>query len=137
MNPDLQERLQECGVSFSALTKSEKVKLLSRWTRGFVDLAECARHGGTSPLVSQDQAADTQFAGFRNVEFFVLPDDTSGMPSFLCEADALPDLRDLVSDTFTRCDELVMLESDFRWSAVLVNHGSPQLVGRYFQERAE
>ena len=137
MNLNLQERLQECGVSFSALSKSEKVKLLSRWTRGFADLAECARHGGTSPSVSLDHAADTQYARFRNVEFFVLPDDPSGMPSFLCEAEALPDLRDLVSDTITRCDELVVLGSDFRWSAVFVNHGSPKLVGRYFQERAE
>ena len=109
--------------------------MLSRWTKGFPELAECARRGGTSPQVFHDQAADTQYAGFRDVEFFVLPDDPSGMPSCLCEAEALPDLRDLVSDTITHCNELVVLESDFRWSAVFVNHGSPQLAGRYFQVR--
>jgi hypothetical protein len=87
--------------------------------------------------VLTDKAADYRYAELQNQEFFVLPDDPSGMPSYLCGAEAMPDLQELVSDTITRCDELVILASDFRWSSVLLNHGSPQLVGRHFQDRRE
>lgn len=137
MNLDLQDQLRESGVSFLRLTKSEKVKLLVRWTKEFPDLVLSARHGQRSPNVARDTAADGQYAKLRGEEFWVLPDDQSGMPSCFCQSDAMPDLHTLVSDTITRCDELVILASDFRWSVVLVNHGSPQLVGRYFQDRTE
>ena len=133
MNLDLQATLQECGVTSSDFAKSEKVKILARWNKEFPRLVQAARHGQQTTGVAYDNVADEQYGKLRNEEFFVLPDDESGMPSYLCRAEKLPDLRELVSDTVTKCDELVILAADFSWSAVLVNHGSPQLVARYFQ----
>jgi len=137
MNLDLQERLQECGAAFSRLSKSDKVRLLGRWIKEFPELVAAARRGQQSRAILTDQAADHQYEKLQDQEFFILPDDPSGMPSYLCQAVAMPDLLELVSDTITRCDELVILASDFRWSSVLLNHGSPQLVGRHFQDRRE
>ncbi len=137
MNLDLQKLLQACGVTIANVSKSEKVKILARWTKAFPDLIQAARHGQREPRVEYDTSADVHIGKLRKEEFFVLPDDHSGMPSYLCGAETLPDLRKLVSDTITQCDELVILASDFRWSAVLVNHGSPQLVGTYFQYRSD
>ena len=137
MNLDLQERLRECGVTFLQLSKSHKVKLLARWTREFPELLATARRRQKSSLVLSDSSADGRYAELRDQEFFILPDDSSSLPSYLCQADVLPDLQELVSDTTTRCDELIILASDFSWSAVLLNHGSPQCVGRHFQDRSE
>ena len=72
----------------------------------------------------------------RDLDIYVLPDDKSEMPSYFCWVDTMPDLHELVSDTITSCDELVIISADFAWSAVLVNHGSPQFVGRHFQDRS-
>ncbi len=137
MNLDLEERLRACGVTFSRLPKSDKVRLLARWTREFPELVAAARRGQGSRSVLEDRAADRCYSELRDQEFFVLPDDHSGMPSYLCQASALPDLQELVSDTMTECEELVVLAADFSWSCVLQNHGSPQLVGRHFQDRSE
>lgn len=137
MNLDLQTLLQERGVKISNLSKSEKVKILSRWTKVFPDLIQAARHGHRKPEVEYDNVADSEYGKLCNQEFFVLPDDQSGMPSYLCSAETMPDLRELVSDTFTECDELVILATDLGWSAVFVNHGSSQLVGRYFQNQTD
>jgi hypothetical protein len=68
-------------------------------------------------------------------DYFILPDDDSAMSACACSSDTLPDLTELVSDTITRCEELVIVESGFKWSAVFSNHGSPQMVGRYFAEQ--
>ena len=137
MNVDLEERLRECGVAFSRLSKSEKVKILARWTKEFPGLLASARHGQDSRAVLRDKDADRRYAELRDHEFFVLPDDPSGMSSCLCQAETMPDLRELVSDTITRCDELVIVAADFNWSAVLLNHGAPELVGRHFQDQRE
>jgi len=137
MNSDLEDRLRETGVTFSALSKTEKVKLLARWTQEFPQLLASARHGQNSHNVARDKAADDQFDMLVTDKFFVLPDDASGMSSYRCQAAALPDLRELVSDTITRCDELIIVATDFGWSAVLLNHGSPQMDGRHFQVRSD
>jgi len=137
MNLDLQERLRECGVTCSRLSKSDKVKLLRRWIREFPELVAAARRGQHSRAVLTDKAADEPYAQLQDQEFFVLPDDQSGMPSYLCRSEAMPDLQELVADTITRCDELVIVASDFSWSSVFLNHGSPQLVGRHFQDQRE
>ena len=133
MNSDLEERLRQSGIAYSRIPKSEKVKILARWTVAFPELVASARRGDESRLVESGAAADRQYGELREQEFFILPDDPSGMASCLCEAAVMPDLNELVSDTITRCDALVILASDFTWSAVLLNHGSPQLVGRHFQ----
>lgn len=135
MNLDLQEQLQACGVTFSSLTKSEKVKTLARWTKEFPEVVQAARHAQRLPTVLHDNAADAQYSNLRNEQYFVIPDDSSGMPTYHCRSEALPELRELVSDSITRCDELIVLASDFRWCMVLVNHGAPQLVARHFQDR--
>ncbi len=137
MNLDLEERLRECGVAYSCIPKSEKVKMLARWTATFPELVASAHRGQESRMVESGAAADRAYGELQEQEFFIFPDDPSGMPSCLCEAHVMPDLSELVSDTVTRCDELVILASDFTWSAVLLNHGSPQLVGRHFQYRSE
>jgi hypothetical protein len=135
VNLDLEAFLQACGATFSRLPKSDKVKILARWTKEFPELVVSARRGENSPDVARDKAADLRYAELHDQEFYILPDDRSGMPTYECSAKVLPDLQELVSDTVTQCDELVMVSSDFQWSAVFVNHGSPQLVGRHFQER--
>jgi hypothetical protein len=137
MNLDLETRLQACGVSFSRLPKADKVKLLARWTKEFPELVESARRGQKSPNVARDKTADLLYMGLRDQAFFVLPDDRSGMPSCYCRAEAMPDVQELTWDSITSCDELVIVSSDFQWSAVFVNHGSPQFVGRHFQSRRE
>jgi hypothetical protein len=113
------------------------VKLLARWTKLFPELVLSARRGQHSPNVARDAATDGLYRKLRDEEYFVIPDDSSGIPSYLCQSEVMPELQELVSDTITRCDELVILASDFRWSAVLVNHGSPQFVGRHFQDRGQ
>jgi hypothetical protein len=135
MNLDLESRLEACGSIHSRLTKSEKVKLLARWTAEFPDLLASARRGQSSPSVARDSEADLLYAEQQDLDIYVLPDDKSDMPSYLCWVDTMPDLQELVSDTITNCDELVVISADFAWSAVLVNHGSPQFVGRHFQDR--
>jgi len=137
MNLNLQIRLEESGVTISNLSKSEKVKILARWTKEFPHLIQAARHGQRELSVAYDCVADVHYRKLHDEEFYVLPDDHSGMPSYICQAETMPDLSELVSDTITQCDELVILASDFSWSAVLVNHGSPQLVGRYFQNKGD
>ena len=135
MNLDLEARLQACGANFSRLSKSDKVKLLAHWTKEFPELVGSARRGEHSPQVARDKAADVLYAELHDQHFYALPDDRSGMPSCECSAKVMPDLHELVSDTITQCDELVIVSSDFQWSAVFVNHGSPQLVGRHFQDQ--
>jgi hypothetical protein len=135
MNLDLESRLKACGSIHSRLTKSEKVKLLARWTAEFPDLLASARRGQASPSVARDNEADLLYGAQRDVDIYVLPDDKSAMPSYFCKVDTMPDLQELVSDTITSCDELVVISADFAWSAVFVNHGSPQFVGRHFQVR--
>ena len=137
MNLDLEARLPACGVSFSRLPKSDKVKLLARWTKEFPELVASARRGQNSPDVARDQAADLLYAERHDQEFYALPDDKSGMPSVFCRAATMPDVQELTWDSMTSCDELVIVSSDFQWSAVFVNHGSQQLVGRHFQTRRE
>ncbi len=137
MNRDLQIVLQQCGVTFSDIAKSEKVGILKRWNREFPDLARAARHGQRVPGIAFDNLADAGYGRLQHQEFFVLPDDPSGMPSCVCRSPTMPNLHELVSDTITRCDELVIVASDFSWSAVLVNHGSPQRVARYFRNRRD
>ena len=137
MNLDLRELLENFGATISSLSKSEKVKTFSRWNKAFPGLIQAARHGRRVPGVEYDQAADIHYGQLRDEEFYVLPDDRSGMPSYRCRVESMPDLRELVSDTITDCDELVILDSDLRWSMVLVNHGSAELVGRYFQFQSD
>ena len=135
MNQALGDLLTASGVTVEPISKSAKVKILTRWTKDFPQLVAYARHGRRSPTVADDNAADERYGRLRNEEFYVLPDDASAMPSFSCRAEAMPDLRELVSDTFTKCDELVVVQTASQWSAVFVNHGSPELVARYYQDR--
>ena len=124
MNLDLEKRLLRDAISHERVTKSQKVKLLTKWTRLFPDLVASARRGEVLGGVCRDKHADEAYAGRSTCDFFVLPDDDSGMPSYACLAAHPPELSELVSDTFTKCDELVVIEKDFGWSAVFVNHGA-------------
>jgi hypothetical protein len=132
MNLDLEKRLDECGVTYEPLSKSQKVKLLARWGKAFTDLAAVARRGEAREGVHQDAAAEERYAALPGGEYFVLPDDDSAMSACACSSEKPPDLTELVSDTITKCEELVVVDGDFQWSAVFSNHGSPQMVGRYF-----
>jgi hypothetical protein len=115
------------------LTKAEKVKLLARWSRSFPELAS-ARHGGGSSRVYRDKAADTLYTKLPACDFYIFPDDHSGMPSHACFSAHPPDLSELVSDTFTKCDELVVVDRTFRWSALFINHGASP-VGKHFCQK--
>ena len=131
MNLDLEERLVREGIRHDRLTKAEKVKLLARWSRTFPELLASARRGEEFEHVRRDKAAQEQYAGLPACDFYILPDDASGMPSCACFAAHPPDLSELVSDTITTCDELVVVDCSFRWSAVFVNHGAA-FVGIHF-----
>ena len=63
MNLDLEKRLDACGVSYERLSKSQKVKLLSRWSKAFSDLAAVARRGEARENIHQDAAAEEEYAG--------------------------------------------------------------------------
>jgi hypothetical protein len=71
------------------LTKSEKVKLLARWTAEFPDLLTSARRGQMSPSVARDIEADLLYGQQRDSDIYVLPDDNSGMPSYFCKVDTM------------------------------------------------
>jgi len=122
-------------VTFSRLRKSEKVKILARWAKEFPELIASARHQHAVEGVYRDKAADERYAEIPGGEFLILPDDDSAMPAYSCSADKMPVLVELVSDTIAKCDEIIVVDEDFYWSAVLVNHGSPELVGRHFLAR--
>jgi hypothetical protein len=133
VNLELEHRLAEGDVLHQALTKAEKVGLLRLWVRTFPELVGAARHRRVQEAVAVDVEADERYGKILPCDFFILADDESGMPSYACSSARPPRLADLVSDTFTKCEELVVIEADFRWSMVFVNHG-PAEPGRYFQE---
>lgn len=135
MNTSLENLLSEKGVRFTRLEKREKVKLLGRWNSAFPELLTSARAQQSVPSVALDAAADQLLRDVKADEYYLLPDDASAMPSYLCLSTRVPDLTDLVSDVGTKCDEIVIVDAHFQWSAVLVNHGSPQLIGRHFLQR--
>ncbi len=135
MNLHLEEQLKQSGVTHERLSKSQKVNLLARWVKTFPDLVASARHQQPRDGVHRDKGADERYARLPAGEFYVLPDDDSGMPAYACSSVRVPDLSELVSDTFTKCDELVLVDTSFHWSAVFVNHGAPELVGRHFTQK--
>lgn len=131
MNKDLAELLDRMRIQFEAIAKAEKVKLLSRWSSQYSLLLRSARQGGRVPSVHVDNVADEKIRRLKAGCYYILPDDGSGMPSVLCYNEVVPDLSVLLSDTFTKCDEIIVLDFEFNWSCVLVNHGAVG-VGRYY-----
>jgi hypothetical protein len=124
MNTDLADCLYRLGVECETLPKSQKVKLLARWASEFSHLCNRARHGTDAPGVLVGNDAEEQMRALAADSFHVLPDDASDMPSVLCRHASVPDLTALVSDTFTTCEEIVIVDAGFQWSCVLVNHGA-------------
>jgi hypothetical protein len=137
VNWDLERLLEQQEVRFSRLRKSEKVKILSLWVKAFPELIASARHQEAVEGVYRDSAADQKYAEIPAGDFYILPDDDSGMPSYSCSAAKPPVMTELVSDTITKCEEIIVVDKDFSWSAVFVNHGSPQLVGKHYLSRDE
>ena len=136
MNLSLEQRLIDEGVSSPASKSADKVKILSRWCKTFPELLISARYQQFAAAVALDAAADQSLAKLETDEYTaLLPDDASAMPSYRCISARMPNLTDLVSDVGTKCDEIVIVDAGFQWSAVLVNHGSPQLTGRHFLRR--
>lgn len=131
MNTDLANYLGRFHIEIEPISKTQKVKLLSRWSSEFSDLLMCARHRHRAAGVRVGNAADEQIRSHDTESFFVLPDDGSDMPSLRCNHNFVPDLSPLLTDTFTKCDEIVVVDYDFEWSCVLVNHGTAG-VGRYY-----
>ncbi|MEZ5853651.1 MAG: hypothetical protein R3D67_02495 [Hyphomicrobiaceae bacterium] len=131
MNTDLADYLHRLGVEFEVVSKARKVKLLSRWGVEFSPLRMRALRGKSVPEVDVDNAADEQMRCQKTHSFFILPDDDSGMPSVRCCHETVPDFSALLSDTFTKCEEIVICDVNFDWSCVLVNHGAAG-VGRYY-----
>ena len=123
MNLDLEKRLASDQIPNIRLKKAEKVKLLRRWTNSFPNLLGAARRGETHDGVHQDRFADGSYDDLPPCDFYILPDDDSGMPACFCSSAKPPALSQLVSDTFTNCEELVIVAANFGWSAVFVNHG--------------
>ncbi|MEX2466259.1 MAG: hypothetical protein WD995_05080, partial [Gemmatimonadota bacterium] len=135
MNLDLKKRLTRDEISHERLEKAQKVKLLTRWSRVFPELVASARHGEVREGVYSDSASDEPYATLPACDFYILPDDHSGLPSYACFSARPPELSELVSDTFTKCDELIVVDWDFRWSAVFVNH--MWQVGKHFIHKLE
>lgn len=133
MNLHLEALLQEASVTHRRLNKGEKVKQLSRWSRAFPTLITSAR--GASAL--RGAAAEEAARGAPADHFFALPDDASAMPAYECSADAMPDLKHLVSDEVTSCQVIVLLDAQLRWAFVLENGGAPSLIGQYFSWKEE
>ena len=133
MNTHLADHLDRSGIAFEAVSKSAKVKLLARWSAEFAGLLQHARHGQSVPGIVAGSEAQEQMRNLETGSFYVLPDDESGMATVLCRHRAVPDLWVLLSDTVTKCDEIVVVDTDFGWSCVLVNHGASG-VGWYFMQ---
>ncbi|MGE3246648.1 MAG: hypothetical protein AB7F96_07765 [Beijerinckiaceae bacterium] len=124
MNSDLADCLDRSGIAYETLSKAQKVKLLARWASEFSHLCSRARHGIDAPDVLAGNHAQEQMRALAADSFHVLPDDASDMPSLLCRHASVPDLSALVSDTFAKCEEIVIVDAGFEWSCVLVNHGA-------------
>ena len=133
MNQDLTDIIHKSGIEFDYITKSDKVRLLSRWSSIFAPLIACARKGHRVSTVYVDNAADELLEVQRTGAYYLLPDDDSGMSSVRCLAHTVPNLTALLSDTYTKCDEIVIVDAELAWSYVLVNHGTAG-VGRYFMQ---
>ena len=131
MNHDLADTLDKAGIEYERLSKSEKVRILSRWNSEFTALETSARSGDRVAEVPVDNTADEFLGAQKTRSFYVLPDDRSGMPSVRCRASYVPNLNKLLSDTYTTCDEIVIVDTEFIWSCVVVNHGASG-VGKYF-----
>lgn len=133
MEPALAKVVRECAIGFEGLSKSTKVRLLSHFNTEFAPLAANARKGVRHPFVLTDTAADHMLREQPIQSYYLIPDDESGQPSLFCKANRFPELGELLSDTLTKCDEIIILDADFCWSFVLVNHGTSG-VGRYFMQ---
>jgi len=135
MNLDLEKILNKNHIVYEHLEKKSKVKLLSKWIREFPELVSSARQQKNHEKVHHDLVAEEFYRKITKCNFYIFPDDDSDMPSYQCVSAKPPDLSELVSDTITKCDELVVIDSEFRWSAVFVNHGSPQSVSVHFSQK--
>ena len=135
MNLDLEEILNKNHIVYEHLEKKSKVKLLSKWIKEFPELVSSARHQNNHEEVHHNLAAEEFYRKIPKCNFYIFPDDDSDMPSYECVSAKPPTLSELVSDTITKCDELVVVDSEFRWSAVFVNHGSPQSVSLHFSRK--
>ena len=135
MNLNLEEILNKNYIIYEYLEKKSKVKLLSKWIKEFPELVSSARHQNNHEGVHQNLVAEEFYRKISICNFYIFPDDDSDMPSYECVSAKPPDLSELVSDTITKCDELVVVDSEFRWSAVFVNHGSPQSVSLHFSRK--
>lgn len=135
MNLGLEETLNKNHIVYEHLEKKSKVKLLTKWIKEFPELVSSARQQKNHEGVHHDLATEEFYRKITKCNFYIFPDDDSDMPSFECVSAKPPDLSELVSDTITKCDELVVIDSEFRWSAVFVNHGSPQSVSIHFSRK--
>lgn len=130
LNRHLIDSLDAADIEFESISKSEKIRLLARWSAVFSGLSAFARQGTSSADVLVDTRADAFLASQTGVTIFLLPNDESAMPSVRCHVRAIPDLTELLADTYTTCEEIVIIEEGFTWSCVLLNHGAAG-VGRY------
>ncbi len=120
----LTERLAAAGIPCKMLVKSEKVRLLARWSRDFPELLAASRNGMPSANVLRDGKVDVFTASLVNGQAYVLPNDESGMPSLCCDTTAIAVLADVVADTQAGCEEIIFMDRAFGWSCVFVNHGA-------------
>ena len=125
--------VRECGIEFESVSKSSKIRLLSRWNTVFAPLAAAARKGHRHALVEVGNTADEMVWTRQSMNYYLIPDDESGQPCLSCTSDSILDLGELVSDTANRFEEIIILDAGFAWSFVLVNHGTSG-PGRYFME---
>lgn len=127
----LTNRLEEDGVSFDIVSKSEKVRLLKRWGSAFQPLSLAARKGILSPgVLTEAKAEQLVLSAMPEGLVYVLPNDESSLPSVLCELSALNWMSEMTADSMRGCEEIVIIDQNFAWSCVLVNHGVAG-VGRY------
>ena len=130
MNSHLTDILNADGIAFEVMAKSAKVRLLRRWNSVFASLSARARNGIASANLRVDKDADDFLASQSGGTIYLLPNDECAMPSVRCSVTKIPILTELLSDTYTTCDEIIIIDEAFTWSCVLTNHGAAG-VGRY------
>ncbi|MFN8917527.1 MAG: hypothetical protein ACK5VU_07775 [Burkholderiales bacterium] len=136
MKFDVEEFLSSKGVQFEALRRHEMVKLLANSTIIFPNLIQSNRILREQNFgITYDEEAKKLYLSLGAICFFLLPSE-GGLQPYFCKANMPPDVSRLTNDNYSHsCNELVLLDQNFLWCLVLVNHMDS--VGWYFEQIAE
>jgi hypothetical protein len=127
----VEDFLRSQGIQLiNAISRHQMVKLHARWQMTFPSLTESSRLLPDNRLnVCTDDEARQNYFSLGAIRFILLSEGAS----YSCSANCPPDISRLTNDDYPDTfNELILLDEDFSWSLVLVNHMFS--VGWYFDQ---